>query len=89
MSLHIPVDIAKAEKQGFSGPDQSWFKGESIEFVKRKLLTGNPRLYEYLDADSVRELIHQHLDGRENRRLLIWSLLNLDAWLEGNLWCPA
>lgn len=81
MSRYIPEEITKAEKQGFSSPDASWFKGESIEFVKRKLLTGSPRIYEYLDADSVRGLIHQHLDGQENRRLLIWSLLNVETWM--------
>lgn len=81
MSRYIPDEIAKAEKQGFSSPDASWFKGESIEFVKRKLLTGNSPLYQYLNADSVQGLVHQHLDGRENRRLLIWSLLNVDAWM--------
>ena len=81
MAHYIPEDIARAEKQGFSSPDASWFKGESIEFVKRKLLSGNPRIYEYLNPDSVRELIYQHLDGRENRRLLIWSLLSVEEAL--------
>lgn len=85
MTRYIPNEITKAEKQGFASPDASWFKGDSMEFVKRKLLTGNPRIYEYLDADSVRGLIHQHLNGSENRRLMIWSLLNLDAWLESSL----
>lgn len=85
MSRYIPEEITKAEKQGFSSPDASWFKGESIEFVKRKLLTGNPRIYQYLDADSVQGLIHQHLDGQENRRLLIWSLLNLEEVLSCTL----
>lgn len=85
MSRYIPDEITKAEKQGFSSPDASWFKGESIEFVKRKLLTGSPHIYEYLDADSVRGLIHQHLDGQENRRLLIWSLLNVEEALSCTL----
>lgn len=85
MSRYIPEEITKAEKQGFSSPDASWFKGDSIEFVKRKLLTGSPRVYEYLDADSVRGLIHQHLDGQENRRLLIWSLLNVEETLSCTL----
>jgi asparagine synthase (glutamine-hydrolysing) len=85
MSRYIPSEITQAQKQGFSSPDASWFKGESIEFVKRKLLTGNPRIYEYLNAESVRELIHQHLDGRENRRLLIWSLLNVEEVLSCTL----
>jgi asparagine synthase (glutamine-hydrolysing) len=81
MSRFIPEEIATAYKQGFSSPDASWFKGDSIEFVKRKLITGSPRIYQYLDADTLRSLVHQHLDGQENRRLLIWSLLNFEQFL--------
>ena len=28
-------NINKAVKQGFSSPDNSWFKGESIDFVQK------------------------------------------------------
>lgn len=82
MSRYIPDEITKAEKQGFSSPDASWFKGESIDFVRRKLLNQNAHLYRLLDRDAVTGLVNQHLDGHENRRLLIWSLLNLEAFLE-------
>lgn len=85
MRLHIPDAVANAEKQGFSSPDASWFKGESIEFVKRKLLNRHAHIYEFLDRASVEALINQHLEGRENRRLLIWSLLNFEAWCDLNL----
>ena len=33
---HVPENVSKAPKQGFSAPDESWFKGESIEFVKKQ-----------------------------------------------------
>ncbi|OZA42170.1 MAG: asparagine synthase (glutamine-hydrolyzing) [Polynucleobacter sp. 17-46-58] len=82
MSRHIPIDIISAEKQGFSSPDASWFKGESIEFVKRTLLNGNPLIYDVLDRSSVKHLVEEHLNGQQNRRLLIWSLLNLEEWLK-------
>jgi asparagine synthase (glutamine-hydrolysing) len=85
MSRYIPSDITQAEKQGFSSPDASWFKGESIEFVKRKLQSGNAHIYQYLDHSAVLQLVNQHLEGKENRRLLIWSLLNAEAWLEKTL----
>ena len=32
MARYIPEDVTRAEKQGFSSPDASWFKGESIGF---------------------------------------------------------
>jgi asparagine synthase (glutamine-hydrolysing) len=81
MSRYIPEEITRAQKQGFSSPDASWFKGESIDFVRRKLLHGNPFIYDFLDRKTVSTLIEQHLSGDQNRRLLIWSLLNLEEWM--------
>ncbi len=81
MNRYIPADITIAEKQGFSSPDASWFKGESIDFVKRTLLDSNARIYDVLDRQAVAPLVEQHLRGEENRRLLIWSLLNVEAWM--------
>jgi asparagine synthase (glutamine-hydrolysing) len=80
MSRYIPEEIATGEKQGFSAPDASWFKGESIDFVRRRLLDGNARIYNWLDKKSVHALVNDHLSGRQNRRLLIWSLLNVEEW---------
>jgi len=77
---YIPVEISNAEKQGFSAPDASWFKGESIDYVRRLLCDDHARIYDHLDRRAVRVLIDEHLDGRENRRLFIWSLLNFEWW---------
>jgi asparagine synthase (glutamine-hydrolysing) len=84
MSSYIPEDIHKAVKQGFSSPDQSWFKGESIEFVKAKLLHKDANIYKYMDRDATSKLINEHLSGEENRRLFIWSLLNFEEWCNIN-----
>jgi asparagine synthase (glutamine-hydrolysing) len=81
MKRYIPPEIADGEKQGFSAPDASWFRGESIDYVRRELLDGRSKLYDYLDRGSVRSLVEDHLEGRENRRLLIWSLLSFEWWL--------
>ena len=82
MGCHIPGDVAKAEKQGFSAPDASWFKGESIDFVKKVLGDEHAALYRLMDKKTVSQMVGQHLDGTSNKRLLIWSLLNFNAWLE-------
>ena len=80
MSNYIPEDIHTAVKQGFSSPDNSWFKGESIEFVKSKLLSDNASIYNYMDRTSTQQLVNEHLTGKQNRRLFIWSLLNFEEW---------
>ena len=85
MGRHIPAQVAEREKQGFSAPDASWFKGESIDYVRRRLLNERARIYDYLDRGTVERLIEDHLEGRQNRRLLIWSLLNLEQWCEAYL----
>ena len=33
-----------------------------------------------MDRLPTQKLINQHLDGKENRRLFIWSLLNFEEW---------
>jgi len=85
MSRLIPDEVVKAVKQGFSSPDASWFKGESIDFVRRTLLEGKPRIYDVLDRGAVTDLIGEHLRGEQNRRLLIWSLLYVEVWMGCNL----
>jgi asparagine synthase (glutamine-hydrolysing) len=74
--------VADREKQGFSAPDASWFKGESIDYVKRRLFNKKARIYDVLDRRVVHALVDDHLQGRENRRLLIWSLLNIEQLME-------
>ncbi len=70
------------EKQGFAAPDASWFRGESIDYVRRTPAAAATRgIYDYLDRDAVHGLVDDHLDGRVNRRLLIWSLLSVEEWL--------
>ncbi|MBL8344036.1 MAG: asparagine synthase (glutamine-hydrolyzing) [Rubrivivax sp.] len=81
MRRYIPEDIADGVKQGFSAPDASWFKGESIEYVRKQLMGSSARIYEFLDRRATQALVSEHLAGEQNRRLLIWSLLSVEAWL--------
>jgi asparagine synthase (glutamine-hydrolysing) len=77
----LPPDYVSAVKQGFSGPDASWFRGDSAGYVRATIMMPEARLYEVLRPETVMPLIEEHLDGRVNRRLLIWSLLCFEWWL--------
>jgi asparagine synthase (glutamine-hydrolysing) len=85
MNAHVPTEVAGRVKQGFSAPDASWFKGDSIDYVRRRLLNRNARIYDVMAPTAVASLIEDHIQGRHNRRLLIWSLLNLEYWLDIHL----
>ena len=76
----VSEEVADREKQGFSAPDASWFKGDSMDYVRRRLYETDAPIYNFLDRSAVRALVDDHFEGRENRRLLIWSLLNVDEW---------
>jgi asparagine synthase (glutamine-hydrolysing) len=82
MGAYVPPEVSQRVKQGFSGPDHSWFKGESIDFVRRRICTPDARIYQYLAYDTARDLIEEHLLGKHNRRLLIWSLLSLEQFCD-------
>lgn len=84
MGRYIPSDITGGLKQGFSAPDASWFKGESIDYVREVLLDDKAKIYNFLDKKSVGSLLQEHFDGSNNRRLLIWSLLSLENELTNN-----
>jgi asparagine synthase (glutamine-hydrolysing) len=82
MERYIPRDITNGIKRGFSAPDATWFKGDSIDFVKRTLFNRQALIYDLIDQDTVETLVQEHLSGKQNRRLLIWSLLNIEDWLK-------
>jgi asparagine synthase (glutamine-hydrolysing) len=82
MKRYVPDKITTAVKKGFSAPDASWFRGESIDYVRDILYDPRLQLYDYLDRRSTLELVNEHFEGKVNRRLLIWSLLSVAEWLD-------
>ncbi len=81
----VPDSVTQATKQGFSAPDASWFKGDSIDYVRRLLFNERAAIYQFLEPSAVRELMEEHMQGKQNRRLFIWSLLNVEHCLKNIL----
>jgi asparagine synthase (glutamine-hydrolysing) len=81
MSRLIPREITERAKQGFSAPDASWFRGESIDYIKRLLGDPKAHIYQFLEPKYVKGVLEEHCSGHVNKRLLIWSLLSFEWWL--------
>jgi len=77
---YIPDEYIKSVKQGFSSPDNSWFKGDSLSFVHSLVFNDQSKIYQFFDKDVVHSLVNEHLSGKKNRRLFIWSLINFEYW---------
>ncbi len=80
MAELIPENIINRKKQGFSAPDESWYRGENAEYVKEFLLSGKLACSEFINRDYIEKIVNEHVDQRINHRLLIWSFLNFEMW---------
>lgn len=80
MSQLLPKEIVSRKKQGFSAPDASWFRGESIDYINRLLRDPKALIYEFISPAYVRTILDEHCKGQVNHRLLIWSLLSFEWW---------
>jgi asparagine synthase (glutamine-hydrolysing) len=80
MERIIPPEVTVRAKQGFSAPDASWFRGESIDYIDRLLRNRRAMIYEFVEPRFVSDVLDDHISGRHNRRLLIWSLLSFEWW---------
>ena len=80
MAPLLPADIVEKRKQGFSPPDESWYRGPTMDYIREVLL--DPRSLDrgYFEPQYMERVLHEHLEGRVNHRLLIWSLLCFEWW---------
>lgn len=80
MQSFMPEKIINRKKQGFSAPDESWYRGENAAFIRELLLSNNTVSTEFINADYIKRIVHEHIDHRINHRLLIWSFMNFEWW---------
>ncbi len=76
----LPRSALDREKQGFSSPDENWFRRGNRKFVESMLLNPNLACAEFLQASYVRRVVEEHMSETKNHRLLIWSLLCFEVW---------
>jgi len=76
----LPERILNRQKQGFSAPDESWYRGENAAYVKELLLGDNISCHQFIQPEYIKKIIHEHCELRINHRLLLWSLMNFEWW---------
>ena len=76
----IPDEIINRNKQGFSAPDESWYRGENAEYIKDLLLSENTVSTKYINKDYIIKTVDEHINKGINHRLLIWSFMNFEWW---------
>lgn len=80
MSDILPERIVNRKKQGFSAPDESWYRGENAQYVKDLLLGKNIASAQFINQDYVKKIIDEHCNHHINHRLLLWSFMCFEWW---------
>lgn len=80
MSSFMPESILTRKKQGFSAPDESWYRGENADYVKELLFGKKNVSSEFINPDYVKKIVSEHINDHVNHRLLIWSFMNFEWW---------
>jgi asparagine synthase (glutamine-hydrolysing) len=81
MQNYLPKEFLHQPKQGFSPPDENWYRGPSVDYIKSILLDKRAQERPWFDQEFVRLKLNEHFEGKCNHRLLIWSLLSFE-WLQ-------
>jgi asparagine synthase (glutamine-hydrolysing) len=76
----LPEEIVAKPKQGFSPPDQAWYRGQSMPYIQEMLLEPRSLARGYFKPEAIRRVLAEHFEGKVNHRLLIWSLLSFEWW---------
>lgn len=76
----IDKEIAERKKVGFDSPIGQWFKGELQEFVTRFLSKEHVSQTGILNPQGVSQMVSDHLSGRRDYSLQLWSVIALEAW---------
>lgn len=78
MSRYLPEEFTQQPKQGFSPPDENWYRGPSMDYIRSILLDKPTTDRPWFDQRFIREKLAEHFEGKRNHRLLIWSLLSFE-----------
>ena len=74
--------VLQNDKQGFSSPDASWFRGESLKYVKNVVENDYKKYKDLINVNFLKKKVLEHLSGKNNYRLFIWSILYINEFLK-------
>ena len=76
----IPQKIVNRKKQGFSAPDENWYRAENANYIKKLLLNDSLASKDYINQKYIKKIVDEHVNKGKNHRLLIWSFMNFEWW---------
>jgi phenylacetate-CoA ligase len=76
----LPRGIVERKKMGFDSPIGQWVKNELREFVLAFLSREHVERSGLLNYPAVERILGDHLSGKRNYALQLWSIIALECW---------
>jgi asparagine synthase (glutamine-hydrolysing) len=90
---YVPAAVIKRRKIGFRVPLDAWLRGPLKEFARDHLLPRDSFVSDYFHRARVERTLANHLSGRRDESLRLWTLVGLELWhrtfLRGSTNAPA
>lgn len=84
LSKHLPKNLCKGQKRGFSVPVNDWLKLELKDMLNdysSKSFLQNQAIFNF---DELNEIINSHFKGHVNNEKFLWSYLIFQNWYSQN-----
>jgi len=79
---HVPREMIERPKKGFSIPLGQWLRGPLRTWAESLLDVQLLQQQGFFNSIPVRGLWKEHLVGKKDNSLKLWSILMFQAWLE-------
>ena len=76
----VPRDILTRGKEGFSIPIKNWLMQELRPLLEDTLSEARLKRRGYFQPAYVRQLMTEHLNGKENHSHRLWALMMVEIW---------
>lgn len=79
---YLPKEIFDRPKSGFTVPLKNWFRNELKDYVYETLSEKNLKKIDDININYVKQMIENHMNGKENNYHQIWTLISYIKWME-------
>jgi asparagine synthase (glutamine-hydrolysing) len=76
----LPREILDRRKRGFEVPLGGWFRGGVRELFSDVLLSAQARQRGYFEPRFIERMVDEHVTGRREHTLRLWSLVIFELW---------
>jgi len=79
---HLPREVQKRDKQGFSIPIKNWIRSELRSMMLDLLDENRIKQQGFFNPFYVSQLVDEHLKGVENHSHKLWALMVFEQWYD-------